>query len=124
MDIKDKLDRLYDLRAATDALRLDFEDKRAKIIPADVRAALDELEAEYRGTADAAQENAAALEAEIKADVLAAGATVKGTGMSAIYSAGRVSWDTKALDGFAAAHPEIATFRKVGEPSVSFRVAK
>jgi hypothetical protein len=35
---------------------------------------------------------------------------------------GRVSWDTKALDGYAVAHPEIEKLRIEGAPTV--RIAK
>ncbi len=39
----------------------------------------------------------------------------------AVWSKGRETWDTKSLDGYALAHPEIASLRKVGDPSVSIR---
>lgn len=43
--------------------------------------------------------------------------------ITASYGQLRVSWDTKALDGYAAAHPEIQQFRIEGLPSVSVRKA-
>ena len=49
---------------------------------------------------------------------------LKGSLLHAIYAAGRASWDTKALEGYAVAHPEILQFKKVGEPSVSIREMK
>ena len=61
--------------------------------------------------------------AEVKADVLAHGETVKGAHLMAVWVKGRTSWDSKRLDGYAAAHPEIETFRSVGEPSVTIRSA-
>ena len=66
-------------------------------------------------------ENIAALEAEIKQAVISAGTTVKGSFIQAVFTKGRVSWDTKSLDGYAVAHPELLSLRKVGEPSVSLR---
>ena len=63
------------------------------------------------------------LTAEIKEEVIAAGETVKSDSLMAVYSKGRVSWDTKALDGYCAAHPEVEQFKKVGEPSVAIRKA-
>lgn len=65
--------------------------------------------------------NIAGLEASVKAEVVAAGASVKGTRLHAVYARGRVSWDTPGLDGYAVANPEIGTFKRVGEPSVSIR---
>jgi len=70
---------------------------------------------------DALQSGIDELTAEVKADVLNAGATVKGDYMMAVYNKGRVSWDTKGLDGFAIAHPEMQAFRKVGEPTITLR---
>lgn len=60
-------------------------------------------------------------ERELKALVLESGASVKGNVVQAVFTKGRVSWDTRALDGYAAGHPEVAQFRKQGEPSVSIR---
>ena len=36
------------------------------------------------------------------------------------YRKGAVRWDTKWLDGYSTAHPEILKYRKQGEPSVGF----
>ncbi|MCG3145996.1 MAG: hypothetical protein HONDAALG_03775 [Gammaproteobacteria bacterium] len=52
------------------------------------------------------------------------GATVKGAALSAVYAKGRVSWDNKALEGYAVAHPELLAFRSEGAPSVSIRGVK
>jgi hypothetical protein len=51
-------------------------------------------------------------------------ASVRVPGIMAVYTAGRVTWDSKYLDGYAAGHPEIVTARKVGKPSVSYRLDK
>jgi len=50
--------------------------------------------------------------------------SVKGEELHAIYNKGRVSWDTNALTGYAASHPEINEFKKVGKPSVTIREVK
>lgn len=36
------------------------------------------------------------------------------------YRKGAVKWDTKWLDGYSIDHPEIARFRKTGEPTIAF----
>jgi hypothetical protein len=61
------------------------------------------------------------LTTDIEAAVLKAGESVKGSDLIAVYSAGRVTWNTKALDGYAAAHNEIEQFKKIGKPSVTIR---
>ena len=115
------LDRLDNLKAQLDLLRMDMEAKRRQIIPAEVQAELDALEAEYAPAIEAAQAGIASLEAEIKAAVLEHGATVKASNLQAVWMRGRVTWDTKALDGFAKARPELLAFRKEGPPTVSIR---
>lgn len=61
------------------------------------------------------------MEKGIKESVLSIGEPVKGEFLQAIFIKGRVSWDTKGLDGYAVAHPEILIFKKTGEPSVSLK---
>jgi hypothetical protein len=121
--IIEMLDRLADLRSSIDLLRLDYEAKKNAIL-APVLNDLTALDAEYQPTIDQAQANVAELEAEIKTAVIGHGATVKGGFYQAIYSAGRVSYDPRALDAFAKARPEILDFRRRGEPSVSLRPVK
>ena len=121
--ITNLLDKLSEIQSAADALQADYEQKRAAIL-ATVQEQLDALEAEYTPKLSAAVENANTITQAIKAAVIEQGASVKGAYLQAVYTKGRVSWDSKALEGFSAAHPEILTFRKVGEPSVSVRGLK
>jgi len=118
-----KLDELAELKAATDLARIDYETRRTEILRA-VQTELEALDAEYAPRIDAATQRMEALEAEIRSDVLRHGASVKGGRLYAVYSRGRVSWDTRALDAYALAHPEVTAFRKQGEPSVSLRFVK
>jgi hypothetical protein len=69
-------------------------------------------------------EQKASLQREVEPLILERSASVKVPGIQAVYTAGRVTWDSKTLDGFAMAHPEIAKARKVGKPSVSYRFDK
>ena len=61
------------------------------------------------------------LEEATKKLVLELGYTVTGTEYQAVFSEGRVTWQTDHLDGFAEAHPEILKFRNQPKPSVSIR---
>jgi hypothetical protein len=117
-----KLERLADLRAAEDVARMDYEAKRAEILKK-VQAELDAVEAEFQPVLEGAAANATALEAEIRNDVLLRGESLRGGVYQAIYMKGRVSWDNQGISGYAEAHPEILTFRKEGQPSVSLRIA-
>lgn len=116
-----KLERLSNLRGAADLARLDYETKRKEILQ-QVQAELDALEMEYKPVLDATEENIAALENEIKTDVLLYGESVSGGMYRASYTQGRVSWDNEGMSKYAALHPDVLQFRKQGQPVVSLRV--
>ena len=118
--VASKLERLTNLRDASDVTRLDYEAKRAEILKR-IQSDLDALESEYRPLLEAADENIASLELEIKTDVLLHGESVQGGGYRAVYMQGRVSWDNEGITKYATAHPEILQFRKQGNPAVSLR---
>ncbi len=117
------LDRLYDAKCQADVLRINHDEQQAKIL-AVVQDQLDALEAEYLPMANTISTRIAELEAEAKAQAIKSGESIKGAYLMAVYAKPRVTWDSTKLDGYAAAHPEINAFRKVGEPSVSFRAVK
>jgi Mn-containing catalase len=124
VDIEQKLDQLADLQAQADVIRMRFNDLRDGVMTPEIKQALADIDAEERTTLEAVSEGINKLTADVKDAVILAGASVKGKYLQAVWAKGRVSWDTKALDGYAAGHPEIAHFRKEGEPSVSIRNVK
>lgn len=116
-----KLERLSNLRGAAELARLDYESKRMEILK-QIQAELDALELEYKPILDATEDNIAALENEIKTDVLMYGESVTGGSYRASYTQGRVSWDNEGMTRYAASHPDVLQFRKQGQPVVSLRV--
>jgi hypothetical protein len=120
-DITAKLDRLAELRAAPDAIRLAKQALVDTILTAEIKAQLAEIDAEFAPKLQAAQEAAELLEAEIKLDVLANGATVKGGALMAVWNKGRVSWDSKRLEGMMALIPQLSQARTEGQPSITIR---
>lgn len=65
----------------------------------------------------------AAREESVKQLVIAGAESVSHAGLIAVYSSGRTTWDSKSLEGYSAAHPEILKFRKTGSPSVAIKPA-
>jgi capsule polysaccharide export protein KpsE/RkpR len=124
MNIEKMLDQLAEYEAERDAIALRKQEAIDAVLTPEIKAALAEIDAEFDPLNAPVNENIDGVTAAIKLSVIEHGATVKGQYRQAVYSGGRISWDTKALDGYAAAHPEIAPFRKVGEPSVSIRIVK
>jgi len=89
----------------------------------EIKAKLQEIDAEFATQYEGVDANIAAITEAIKADVLTHGATVKGQHLMAVYAKGREGgWDGAKLKGFAMAHPEILAAKKPdGEPTVSIR---
>ena len=122
--IKELLDRLAEYQSKRDAANLEKQALIDEVYTPEIKQRMAEIEAEFAGKTETVNENIAALEAEIKQAVINHGASVKGSFFHAVFAKGRVSWDTKSLDGYATAHPELIAFRKEGDPSVSIRTAK
>ncbi len=118
--ITGKLERLTNLHAAADVARLDYEARRAEILKK-VQPELDALESEFEPLLESAGENIAALETEIKTEVLLRGQSVSGGAYRAVYTQGRTSWDNEGMARYAGTHPDVLQFRKQGQPSVSLR---
>ena len=95
-----------------------------RVLTPEIKDLLAEIDAEFDPKIAALNMTLSILEAQIKEQVLISGQTVKGSLHQFVFSKPRVSWDTKLLDGYAMAHPEILHFRKEGNPSVSVRGVK
>jgi hypothetical protein len=124
LSIKAKLDMLADLRSAADVLSANRQDLIDSVLGQELKGKLTDIDTEFSTKIAEANEKATALEAEVKQAIIDHGASVKGAYIHAIWVKGRESWDGKLLSGFAIAHPEILTARKVGDPSVSLRAVK
>ena len=122
--IKTKLLQLKELDAHLEVIKLDKQRAIDTILTDEVRAQISAVDDEFDPLSEAVKETFGQLEEEIKVAVLEHGTTVKEPGgYTASFVKARVSWDTKALDGYAAAHPEIERFKKVGQHSVRLRRA-
>ncbi len=120
--VSEKLFRLTNLQADTDLTRMDYNEKRTELLEK-IQAELDVLDAEYKPIFDTAEQEIAALTAEIKNDVLLRGESLQGGAYEAVYIQGRSTWDNDGMKKYAAVHPEVLKFRKVGQASVVLRAA-
>jgi hypothetical protein len=125
MDIYGKIEKYSDLAFGIDAINQEKQALIDEILTPEIKEKLAEIDAEFDPKAEDLAQQKSMLEAEIKMEVLQTGQTVKGTFHSFVWSKPRhPGWDNVALDGYAAAHPEILKFRKEpGNPSVSVRKA-
>ena len=118
-ELTNKLDKLANFLAQRDVFSLQKKELVDQVLTPEIRARLDEIEAEFAGKMEAVEANIADLEEEIRQEALRQGASVKGNFLRVVWHKGRVSWDTKSLDEYARSHPEVTAFRKQGEPYVS-----
>jgi hypothetical protein len=123
MDIYEKIEKYSDLTFGIDAISQEKQALIDQVLTPEIKEKLAEIDAEFDPKVDELAQQKSMLEAAIKQEILQAGRTIKGTFHQFVWSKPRVSWDTKALDGYAAAHPEIQQFRIEGSPSVSVRKA-
>ena len=121
MDAKDLLNEYSDNLVGIELLNAEKQKLIDTVLTREIKEKLAEIDAEFTPKVDALNSRNTALIDTVKGEVLATGQTLNGSYHQAVFTKGRVSWDTKALDGYAAAHPEVATFRKEGQPSVSIR---
>jgi hypothetical protein len=119
--IAEKLKRLSSLYTERDALAAQKQALIDQVLSPEIKKRLEEIDAEFAEKDEGAAANIEALEGEIKQDTLTLGETVKAAGFQAVWTKGRVTWDSKGLSAFSEGHPEILQYRKEGEPSVSIR---
>ena len=122
MSVQELLNEYSNNLAGIDLLNGNKQELIDKVIPPEIKARLDEIEAEFTPVFANINTRNQELIDMIKAEVVAAGETVSGEFHQAVFVRGRTSWDSKSLEGFAAAHPEILQFKTIGSPSVSIRV--
>lgn len=120
-DIAQKIDQLANYQAQRDVLELEKQALIDQLIPPEIKARIEEIEAEFKDKCQTVDGNITTLENEIKEEVVRHGATVRGAFLRVVYHPGRVTWDKKSLDAYARARPEILKFRKQGEPYVSIQ---
>jgi len=120
MNTQEKLDKIADLKSAQSLRESEKQALIDQVLTPEIKTKIAEIEAEFAAS-DNITDTINLLTEEVKSEVAQLGETVKGTFLMAVYSKPRVSWDTKALDGYIVSHPELKQFRKEGAPSVSIR---
>ena len=118
-DVVEKLDRLASFQAELQVLEFEKQALIDQVLTPEIKARMEEIEAEFARKGEAANQNITRLEGEIREDVLQYGSTVKGVFLRATWNHGRVTWVTNAMENYAKTHPEILEFRKEGKPYIS-----
>jgi hypothetical protein len=119
--IEQKLDRLSRLYEQKQKYSREKQEIIDRLLTPEIKTKIDEVETEFKQQEEIIVKSIDALESEIKADTSIFGATVKSSGYMAVWSKGRITWDTKGLTTFAGSHPEVMEYRREGKPIVSVR---
>lgn len=120
-EIKSMLDQLSELKSQIDVMRIQKDELISTVITPEIKNKLAEIDQEFDSAINRAEDHANALTEAIKNMTLTHGATVRGQYNMAVFAKGRVSWDTKQLDGMAKLIPALLDARIVGNPSISIR---
>ena len=108
--VSELLDVLSELKEHREALRQEKQTERETIL-APVKEELNTMEMKYQDWMNSLGAGNNGTEHNQGYGCFPGGFR-KGKYLHAIYMQGRVSWDTKRLDSFSVAHPEILNFRK------------
>lgn len=119
--IEQMLEQLSEFYSQLDALALQKAELLDMIFPPEIKKAIEDVETEFSYKEQAVRDNMVALEESVKQAVIDGGETVKGGGLQAVYNKGRVSWDSKKLEGLMIAFPKIVEARKQGNPYVAIK---
>lgn len=120
---KKDLDQLAEVDQQIKAIKDRYDQLKATVLTQDVLDQIADIDAEMEADLDAPLSRLQDLVASIKANTITVGHTIKGQHKKSIFLKGRESWDNKALDGFAEAHPEIKKFKRIGKPSARISAA-
>lgn len=119
--IEQMLDQLAEYQAQRTLIELDKQKAVESIMTPEIKQQLADIETEFASKYEGVDANIADLTEKVKQAVIENGASVKGSFLHAVYSKGRVSWDSRKLDGLMIAIPQLAEARNEGDPSVSIR---
>ncbi len=119
--IESFLERLHQIDRAEQDLQNEKDYLINLALPAEVKAALTALEETFAPKLSALEAERNGVINEIKVGVTILQKRVDSAHFMAMPVSGRISWDSKGLNGYAVAHPEILQFRNIGEPSVVIR---
>lgn len=119
--IKELLQKRETAKQNLAAIQKSKETTMNSVLTEEIKEQLREIEEEYAPDIQRAGEVLKELEDDIKFYVSDLGETVRSDIADVVFYKGRKSWDTKGLEGYAVAHPEVLQFKKFGKPYAVIR---
>jgi hypothetical protein len=124
METREKLNQLVELRATVDNLNIKKQELIDLILTPEIKQKVNDIEDEFAPEFQALNEKLTGIEETIKWEVVELGVTVQGDLLEAVFCGGRISWDTKGLDEAIKVLPQLAQYKKQGDPYVTIRARK
>jgi len=121
MNVVEMLEQLSEFYAQLDMLQFQKADLLDTVMPPEIKQAVEDVNAEFADKENTVRENMADLEDAVKQAVIEEGETSKGGVLQAVYNKGRVSWDTRKLEGLMIAFPKLEEARRHGDPYVAIK---
>ena len=118
--IREDLAKLDNAIAGREVFVKKKQDLMNSVLTDEIKQQLKDIEDEFSVDVEHFDEYITDIKAKIKEDSLVHGESVKGEHMKVTWVKGRVTWDSKGLEGYAIANPLILKFRKQGNPSIRF----
>ena len=115
------LARLDNAKAGKEVCIKRKQDMMNSVITEEIKQQIKGIEEECAPDIEQIDKVIADLTAEVKEACVAHGESVKGEHLRVSFIKGRTIWDSKKLEGYAQAHPEILAFRKEGKPYASIK---
>ena len=120
-EVKNRIRELKRQKDELETIEAEMEELIAGVLSPEQIDKINDIKIEYGHHIERQKNVVSQVQSEVKNSVLKYGSSVKHSGLHAVWSKGRVKWDSNRLDGYAVAHPEILEFRGEGKPSVSIR---
>jgi phage host-nuclease inhibitor protein Gam len=124
MDTVEKLNQLSEWRSSVNEIYAEKQVLIESLYTPELKQKIHEIEDEFKPKAESMNGNIANLETSIKADVILVGETAQGDSLEAVFTSGRVSWDTKGLDEAIKVLPQLEQYKKKGDPYVTIRARR
>lgn len=101
-----------------------METAKRNAVPEQVAQALAEIEANFAERIASWETEKAEVAERVRGYVIETQQTVKTDAATATFVKGRITWDTKVLQGLALVMPEINQARKIGKPSARIKITQ
>lgn len=119
--VSEMLDLLSDYNSQKDVIKLKKQELIDTILTPEIKAQIAAIDAEFADKEITVDEKIKELTTIIEEAVISLGKSAKGKYLAAVYFNGKVTWDSKTLDGYAISHPEINLMRREGKPYIVIR---